>query len=69
MQQNTNILQVNGLSKYFGGLAAVSNCTLNIKKGSKILDLACGIGRHSIYLEKIGFKVVGTDKSSNNIKY
>ena len=40
---------------------------LNIKKGSKILDLACGIGRHSIYLEKIGFKVVGTDKSLNNI--
>ena len=40
---------------------------LNIKEGSKILDLACGIGRHSIYLEKIGFKVVGTDKSSNNI--
>ncbi len=34
MQQNINILQVNGLSKYFGGLAAVSNCTLNIKKGS-----------------------------------
>ena len=40
---------------------------LNIKKGSKILDLACGIGRHSIYLEKIGFKVIGTDKSLNNI--
>ena len=34
MQQNINILQVDGLSKYFGGLAAVSNCTLNIKKGS-----------------------------------
>ena len=34
MQQNTNILQVNGLSKYFGGLAAVSNCTLSIKKDS-----------------------------------
>ena len=34
MEQNSNILQVNGLSKYFGGLAAVSNCTLNIKKGS-----------------------------------
>ena len=34
MQQNKNILQVDGLSKYFGGLAAVSNCTLNIKKGS-----------------------------------
>ena len=29
-----NILQVDGLSKYFGGLAAVSNCSLKIKKGS-----------------------------------
>jgi len=29
-----NILQVNNLSKYFGGLAAVSNCTLKIRKGS-----------------------------------
>ena len=34
MQQNSNILQINSLSKYFGGLAAVSNCNLNIKKGS-----------------------------------
>ena len=41
---------------------------LDLKKGSKILDLACGIGRHSIYLDKIGFKVVVTDKSQNNIK-
>jgi len=41
---------------------------LDLKKGSKILDLACGIGRHSIYLNEIGFKVVGTDKSPNNIK-
>ena len=29
-----NILQVDGLSKYFGGLAAVSNCSIKIKKGS-----------------------------------
>ena len=41
---------------------------LDLKKGSKILDLACGIGRHSIYLDKLGFKVVGTDNSRNNIK-
>ena len=34
MEQNNNILQVDNLSKYFGGLAAVSNCNLNIKKGS-----------------------------------
>jgi ABC-type branched-subunit amino acid transport system ATPase component len=29
-----NILQVDGLSKYFGGLAAVSKCSIKIKKGS-----------------------------------
>ena len=34
MQQDSNILQVDKLSKYFGGLAAVSNCSLKIKKGS-----------------------------------
>ena len=34
MQPEQNILQINNISKYFGGLAAVSNCSLNIKKGS-----------------------------------
>ena len=34
MQSDKNILQIDNLSKYFGGLAAVSNCSLNIKKGS-----------------------------------
>ena len=34
MHQDLNILQVNELSKYFGGLAAVSNCSLKIKRGS-----------------------------------
>ena len=29
-----SILQVNNLSKHFGGLAAVSNCSLKIKEGS-----------------------------------
>jgi len=34
MQQDLNILQVDNLSKYFGGLAAVSNCSIKIKRGS-----------------------------------
>ena len=34
MQQDSNILQVDKLSKYFGGLPAVSNCSLKIQKGS-----------------------------------
>ncbi len=33
------------------------------KKG-KVLDLACGIGRHSIPLAKMGYEVVGYDLSS-----
>ena len=34
MQENLNILQINNLTKFFGGLAAVSKCSLKIKKGS-----------------------------------
>ena len=34
MQKDSNILQVDKVSKYFGGLAAVSNCSLKIQKGS-----------------------------------
>ena len=34
MEQDLNILQVDNLYKYFGGLAAVSKCSLKIKKGS-----------------------------------
>jgi SAM-dependent methyltransferase len=37
------------------------------KKDSRILDLACGKGRHSIYLNKKGFDVVGVDLSQNSI--
>ena len=29
-----NILEIQNLSKYFGGLAAVSNCSLKVKKGT-----------------------------------
>ncbi len=39
-----------------------------IPKGSKVLDLACGKGRHSIYLNQKGFDVVGVDLSPNNIE-
>jgi len=36
---------------------------------SRILDIACGRGRHSIYLHKKGFDVTGIDLSEQNIKY
>ena len=34
MQSDSNILKIDNLSKFFGGLAAVSNCSLKIKKGT-----------------------------------
>lgn len=40
---------------------------LNPPKQSKILDLACGTGRHSIYLNSLGYDVVGVDLSRNSI--
>jgi len=41
---------------------------LKLKKNSKILDAACGKGRHSIEIEKFGYKVTGIDLSKNSIK-
>lgn len=40
---------------------------LNLPEESKILDLACGKGRHSIYLNQLGFDVTGADLSENSI--
>ncbi|MBQ0735498.1 class I SAM-dependent methyltransferase [Aquimarina celericrescens] len=42
---------------------------LNLEKGEKILDLACGKGRHSIYLNQLGYDVTGVDLSEKSIKY
>jgi SAM-dependent methyltransferase len=42
---------------------------LKIKKEDKILDLACGKGRHSIYLNQKGYDVTGLDLSVQNIEY
>eukprot|EP01137_Pigoraptor_chileana_P022543 Opistho-2@87574 len=42
---------------------------LTPKKDSKILDIACGRGRHAIYLNKKGYDVTGIDLSEQSIKY
>lgn len=42
---------------------------LNLKLNSHILDIACGRGRHAIYLNKIGYRVTGIDLSQNSIDY
>ena len=40
---------------------------LDIPKKSKIIDLACGKGRHSVFLNKMGYQVLGLDLSQQSI--
>jgi len=42
---------------------------LKPEKQHTFLDLGCGRGRHSIYLNSKGYNVTGIDLSPNNIKY
>ena len=42
---------------------------LKLTQNDTILDLACGKGRHSIYLTSLGFNVVGADLSKNSIQF
>jgi 2-polyprenyl-3-methyl-5-hydroxy-6-metoxy-1,4-benzoquinol methylase len=41
---------------------------LDLPKNVNCLDLACGKGRHSVFINKKGFQVTGVDLSSNSIK-
>jgi SAM-dependent methyltransferase len=40
---------------------------LNLSEASHIQDLACGTGRHSIFLNSLGYDVTGLDLSANSI--
>ena len=40
---------------------------LDLKNGDKVMDLACGRGRHSLHLASKGFLVTGLDLSQNSI--
>jgi len=42
---------------------------IHISPGSRILDVACGKGRHSLYLNKKGFDVTGYDLSEQSINH
>ena len=46
----------------------ISLC-LNISPSTKVLDVACGKGRHSRTLAALGFDVTGTDLSKNSIDF
>ena len=41
---------------------------INYNKATKILDIGCGTGRHSIELAKRGYQVTGIDLSESQLK-
>ena len=49
----------------------IDNLCAYLKPGikSNLLDIACGRGRHSVYLNKKGYHVTGIDLSVSNIKF
>lgn len=42
---------------------------LQLSKDSKIIDLACGKGRHSVFLQQLGYEVLGVDLSEESIEH
>lgn len=42
---------------------------LHAAPDARILDLACGKGRHAIFLRSLGYTVMGTDLAANSIHY
>lgn len=42
---------------------------LSLPKTTHILDLPCGKGRHSVFLNSLGYKVTGGDLAENSIKF
>ena len=49
----------------------ITNLTtdLEINTNKSILDLACGKGRHSIFLNKLGYTTTGVDLSKASIEH
>lgn len=42
---------------------------ISLPESSKVLDLACGKGRHSVYLHQKGYQVIGLDLSKRSIDF
>lgn len=66
-------------SEYYEDVLKLSSVDTNLEvrtldkifekyKVKSVLDIACGVGRHSIGLSKLGYKVTGIDLSPNQIE-
>lgn len=57
----TALAQVRGLCRIFRAE--------NVPRNGRVLDIACGIGRHIVPLAKVGYRAVGCDFSPGFIEY
>jgi SAM-dependent methyltransferase len=68
----TNISEADEMSvaylfRSYAEMPKIEQKALQLSKG-KILDVGCGAGSHSLYLQKKGFEVIAIDISENAIK-
>ena len=42
---------------------------MDLPKNGKIIDIACGKGRHSLYLSKLNYQVTGIDLAESSIEH
>ncbi|MFQ5976948.1 MAG: class I SAM-dependent methyltransferase [Candidatus Heimdallarchaeota archaeon] len=56
-----------GKTQWESATADIENIisVLKIQPGSQVLDLCCGLGRHSLELARRGFHVVGVDRTKS----
>ena len=60
-------MSVEYLFRNYKGMPKLEKKALQLAKG-KVLDIGCGAGSHSLYLQKKGFDVTSIDISENAIK-
>ncbi|MFM7018990.1 class I SAM-dependent methyltransferase [Flavobacterium sp.] len=60
-------MEVAYLFRDFNSMPKIEQTALQLAKG-KILDVGCGAGSHSLYLQEKGLEVTAIDISSNTIK-
>lgn len=62
-----NVMKLAGYFSDYEGWSPIGQEAMKFVKG-RVLDVGCGAGRHSIYLQKKGFDVIGIDISPLAIK-
>ena len=65
IERNDGYISSNDLRKYFDRYSDWNDCDRSIIAHAKgrILDIGCGAGRHSLYLQEQGFDVLAIDSS------